>query len=332
MVRATALREDLRDAGEEKNHRHTAMSDPATEQIQELSSRLSKVSAEVETLKKDSISLLKDPEQLAGAESLVIARMNRNMSWAIHFSTVRMTIGTFFITVCIALMGLKWAESSRALVFAAGAIWVCGMLLFGVFTRLTYNQVAGELARRNQIRFRHEEIKTAKSWRTDAPLIVLVVISIVVFIFGISWWKKSKPLPEPVVPAGTVPAWRLDAVEGLNNLVGIDLSDLPEGTVSFWITRGGKKEMLTDAEIDPDHDQFAYFGVDAGGGTVLFAAVVSEASPRAGGIGYFNDKDIGPFRSMVEKDHDWSRPAIIAAEATRDGRIYGVFTPALPKK
>jgi hypothetical protein len=59
-------------------------------------------------------------------------------AWAMHYSTVRMTISTFFITTTWAVISLRWDDYSPELLQAALVVWLfAGAFLF-VFTGLTH--------------------------------------------------------------------------------------------------------------------------------------------------------------------------------------------------
>ena len=76
---------------------------------------------------------------LSGSEAFnnARARFSDAGGWAVHFSIVRMTVSTFFITAAWGLVSIKWNEYSRPLALAALCIWgLAGFFLF-IFTRAT---------------------------------------------------------------------------------------------------------------------------------------------------------------------------------------------------
>ena len=58
-------------------------------------------------------------------------------AWATHYSTVRMTITTFFVTTTWAIISLKWDAYSRDLWWAALIVWIFAGAFLLVFTGLT---------------------------------------------------------------------------------------------------------------------------------------------------------------------------------------------------
>jgi hypothetical protein len=65
--------------------------------------------------------------------------------WARHFSTVRMTVATFTITSCTAIMALasKQGQSASAsdVVDPVVVLWILGLTVFWIFTIETYHQI-----------------------------------------------------------------------------------------------------------------------------------------------------------------------------------------------
>jgi hypothetical protein len=59
-------------------------------------------------------------------------------AWAVHFSIVRMTVSTFFVTAAWGVVSLKWEEYSFPLAMAAGVTWLLAGFFLFVFTRATY--------------------------------------------------------------------------------------------------------------------------------------------------------------------------------------------------
>lgn len=65
--------------------------------------------------------------------------------WARHFSVVRMTVMTFTITTCIAILAWQWGKggaNSGAVTNAAAFLWTLGASVFWIFTYATYREVA----------------------------------------------------------------------------------------------------------------------------------------------------------------------------------------------
>ncbi len=133
----------------------------------------------------------------------------------------------------------------------------------------------------------------------------------------------------PVESADQPDAWRLDAVQGLMNLIGFDLTQVPEGTLEIWVERNGKKDFMDDVDTHPGHEQWLYFGIDPYKTEALMMSVVSEED-RGSGIVFLPLDDPKPFQKMIGPDHDWKKSAVIAAEnsGAGAGKIYARLTPA----
>ena len=58
-------------------------------------------------------------------------------AWAMHFSTVRMTIATFLIGISWGVISLKWDDYTPALGVAAIVVWVMAGIFLGIFTNST---------------------------------------------------------------------------------------------------------------------------------------------------------------------------------------------------
>ena len=67
--------------------------------------------------------------------------------WARHFSTVRMTVMTFTITTCAAIVAWRWQGKGpdiQRLLVPTAALWATGVFVFWVFTYHTYRKAHGQ--------------------------------------------------------------------------------------------------------------------------------------------------------------------------------------------
>jgi len=62
-------------------------------------------------------------------------------NWARHYSVVRMTLGTFFITAATGLITLRWDNPQREIALTAEALFLLGVLLFLYFSALTFHEM-----------------------------------------------------------------------------------------------------------------------------------------------------------------------------------------------
>jgi len=71
-------------------------------------------------------------------------RFQENGSWARHYSTVRMTTTTFLVPVSLGILSFKWNGPQHPqirFIALSGVVWVLAVLLFLLFTRLTYGEM-----------------------------------------------------------------------------------------------------------------------------------------------------------------------------------------------
>ena len=70
--------------------------------------------------------------------------------WARHYSIVRLTVGTFLVTTCVAILVLKpeRMETDANLGNAVALLWLIGLFVFYTFTFLTYKERNRQLEHR----------------------------------------------------------------------------------------------------------------------------------------------------------------------------------------
>jgi hypothetical protein len=113
---------------------------------------------EVETAKKNFDQLYKDANA-ALKNSIDNCNENARMffvdagEWARHYSIVRMTVATFVITTCIAILALKWGGPSadsfqqKHIIIAVSILWLLGAFIFWTFTYHTMREFDRQLKR-----------------------------------------------------------------------------------------------------------------------------------------------------------------------------------------
>ncbi len=72
--------------------------------------------------------------------------------WARHYSTVRMTVGTLFVVLAFAVVLLQWQHPTFGLLVVAAAMALFGVIVFGIFTALTFDRLNNQIAMINQAR------------------------------------------------------------------------------------------------------------------------------------------------------------------------------------
>ena len=80
------------------------------------------------------------------------SRFAENSEWARHYSTVRMTTTTFLVGVSLGILSFRWPAAGRppiSFIALSGVVWIVAVLLFLVFTRLTYQEMERARRKRN---------------------------------------------------------------------------------------------------------------------------------------------------------------------------------------
>jgi hypothetical protein len=134
------------------------------ESLSELGSKIENLTIGTPSPSEGDIKILKS--DLAAASGLLRAlsivntqfRPNRTLlyqeagQWARHYSTVRMTVLTFAITTCTAIVAWKWQSTGpkelETIAIPVGVMWTAGVLIFWVFTKNTYRQVRRQMEKR----------------------------------------------------------------------------------------------------------------------------------------------------------------------------------------
>lgn len=150
----------------------------------ELQSRQNRINQQLDSLRQNARSRFSD----AGA-------------WAMHFSVVRMTVSTFFITMAWGAISLKWDDFSWSLAAAVCVVWILAAAFLGIFTVQEVKKT------RRQKEFQ-SELQTLGDRRTDATLPVNTTLGIWVpgFVFLLltvgffagllpAWYQNSQKTP-----------------------------------------------------------------------------------------------------------------------------------------
>ena len=82
------------------------------------------------------------------------ARYQENGNWARHYSTVRMSVSTFLIPVSLGVASFRWqppAPPPISFLALSGVVWCSAVLLFVLFTRLTYQEMESARKKREKL-------------------------------------------------------------------------------------------------------------------------------------------------------------------------------------
>ncbi|MEM7791890.1 MAG: hypothetical protein AAF546_10860 [Verrucomicrobiota bacterium] len=166
-----------------------------TTNTEQLRQQIDELNRKVEELKSKTISA----DEAAGNAKLA-SLMQRNDVWAIHYSTVRMTIGTFVITTCIGIIGFRYDDPSLQIIIPTTVLWLLAYILFFIFTYHVYcNRSAGDVKKNMIIKnYIEKDIVTLRGLfdprnkHGDWPLLIFTALTIfyigyIVFL----WFNKS---------------------------------------------------------------------------------------------------------------------------------------------
>jgi len=129
-------------------------------------------------------------------------------AWARHYSTVRMTLGTFFLTASIGIIFQRWDKSFdwRTVGLAACAL-LTGIALFLLFSWLTYRSMNRQRAIVKDYRTKYGATKDLPEpylwWRRWDVLGIVIGAVVFSVIAGLLW--RGGPPKQPLV-AGPPPA------------------------------------------------------------------------------------------------------------------------------
>jgi hypothetical protein len=91
---------------------------------------------------------------IAEYQSNCRARYQENGNWARHYSTVRMSVSTFLIPVSLGVASFRWqppAPPPISLLALSGVVWCSAVVLFVLFTRLTYQEMESARKKREKL-------------------------------------------------------------------------------------------------------------------------------------------------------------------------------------
>lgn len=129
--------------------------------------------------------------------------------WGRHYSTVRMTVGTFFVSATTAAVYLRWDHASVPLAILAVVSAVLGLAVYSLFTAWTFAEMNRQRAIANAYRkWLHPDPCQRISpydWRVASsglPLGLGVFSLVAVLIAWWSWsaWQGHSSAVDPQLP------------------------------------------------------------------------------------------------------------------------------------
>jgi hypothetical protein len=133
----------------------------------------------------------------ADIRTVLVQEYGDHGQWARHYSTVRMTVGTFFITAATGFISLRWDTPQGGIALISAVIFGMGVILFLIFSALTFD----EMNKQREIVDTYSEIlglRTAKSkklslWKSATGLVIVIALVLAFASFDLWWCFYSKP-------------------------------------------------------------------------------------------------------------------------------------------
>jgi uncharacterized integral membrane protein len=107
-------------------------------------------------------------------------------NWARHYSTVRMTVTTFLVSLSVGILSFKWDPNdgppADLFINLSGGVWIVALCLFLIFTHHTYRQMAHARRLRNRLETGDEYDKTKRAIhprKNDWASWILIILSAV---------------------------------------------------------------------------------------------------------------------------------------------------------
>lgn len=138
----------------------------------------------------------------ADTRSVLLQEYGDRGQWARHYSTVRMTLGTFFITAATGVITVRWDTPQLAIAVIAGVIFAIGMLLFMTFSALTFREMNAQYeivdSYRDQLLTpRGEKMKKVELWKWGTGLPIALLFLVAFASFDAWWFLGSKGVSGP---------------------------------------------------------------------------------------------------------------------------------------
>lgn len=127
----------------------------------------------------------------------VLARFQDNGAWAVHYSTVRMTVSTFTIATCLGIMAFKWSAPEPVLFWSAVGFWSAGITIFYSFSYLTMKMMRKQAVKRLEMKSQNRTAKpvpsVSKMWLWDFASWVIGILTVAYLFVSFCFWKNSPP-------------------------------------------------------------------------------------------------------------------------------------------
>lgn len=141
----------------------------------------------------------------AGAIETHVALLEDANGWAQHFSTVRLTLTTFLVSIALGVMQVRWEDATTLLRYEVLGIWMLAAVLLVYFTVFEYRKLRHGREAKNVLFALTGKSRAAKDrrWYSDVPLWCFVALSIGFYMAWDDWQPQSRA---SVVPAAQTEA------------------------------------------------------------------------------------------------------------------------------
>jgi hypothetical protein len=82
---------------------------------------------------------------IPGTDNVLSEHYKEHGQWARHYSTVRMTLGTFFLTFAFGILQFRWDKPETEVAIIAGGVFLLGLVVFLLFSLATFNEMNNQL-------------------------------------------------------------------------------------------------------------------------------------------------------------------------------------------
>jgi hypothetical protein len=144
----------------------------------------------------------------AETRTVLLQEYGDHGNWARHYSTVRVTLGTFFVTAATGMITLRWDNPQLAVALAAGGVLLIGVVLFMIFSYFTFYHMTEQLnivdSYTAKLKAGSAAAKKPRLWDWRGTALPIAVFFVFAFAAFDVWWLQTKPKPSQVTHV-TVP-------------------------------------------------------------------------------------------------------------------------------
>jgi hypothetical protein len=129
-------------------------------------------------------------------EATLIEYYKERGQWARHYSAVRLTLGTFFVTLSFGILQFRW-DTPELKVGVVLLTCAFGVFLFILFSKYTFDEMKGQMEIVNSFREANSitliDLKNYDwlNWRKTFSGLPVAIIFFVLFAAVDAWWVCS---------------------------------------------------------------------------------------------------------------------------------------------